>query len=434
MTPAQANERFHDSTFWDIDRTARFPKCVYHRADGTTDFYDKNEIPHDVFKDLFPNEAQKSDDKSKGELTGGLYSELMKVRHEINKRRCERIVFQEPVLVRDGEPVLFLRTILLLQAKFGRHKSRMVENICSAILKRANFEADNAHVGFRLNTTDDCAVLYVDTERSITESFPFALQNILANAGYSHDAELPNFDFISLVSIPRESRFDLFAEYLNQKREQYKGKHLIVVLDVLTDLVTNFNDVRESMRLIDLLNSTINQYDVSFIAIIHENVNSDKARGHIGSEALNKASTVVALDFVSNQAEQETDVVCVRYLKCRNSRKHEPFYVQYDSAVRNLVVTDKPANAENKEAQKRNLIASVFHGVRMTRRGFARDYAAIKGLSSESKAGFNVFQDAEKIGWIIKDTERTESGDELFWFYTDKPTTTDSTPETESFL
>ena len=367
-------------------------------------------------------------------LTGGLYGELMKVRSKIDAKRRERIVFQEPVLVRDEEAVMFLRTILLLQAKFGRHKSRMVENICSAILLKMGFMPDNEHIGFRLNTTNPCAVLYVDTERSITESFPFAIQNILANAGYSHDADLPNFDFISLVSIPRESRFDLFAEYLSRKQKEYEGKHLIVVLDVLTDLVTNFNDVKESMRLIDLLNSTINQYDVTFICVIHENPNSDKARGHIGSEALNKASTVIALDFVSNQAEQETDVVCVRYLKCRNTRKHEPFYVQYDSALKNLVVTEKPANAENKESQKRNLIASVFHGVRMTRKGFARDYAAIKGLSNESKAGFNAFQEAEKTGWIIRDGERTESGEELFWFYTDKPTTTDSTPETESFL
>jgi hypothetical protein len=366
--------------------------------------------------------------------SGGLYGELMQVRKVIDKKRRERIVFQEPVLVRNEEAVMFLRTILLLQAKFGRHKSRMVENICSTILRKSGFKPDNEHIGFRLNTVNPCAVLYVDTERSITESFPFAIQNILANAGYTHDAELPNFDFISLVSIPRESRFDLFAEYLSRKQKEYEGKHLIVVLDVLTDLVTNFNDVKESMRLIDLLNSTINQYDVTFICVIHENPNSDKARGHIGSEALNKASTVIALDFVSNQAEQETDVVCVRYLKCRNTRKHEPFYVQYDSTVKNLVVTEKPANAENKESQKRNLIASVFHGVRMTRKGFALNYAAIKGLSNESKAGFNVFQEAERTGWIIKDGERTESGEELFWFYTDKPTSTDSTPETESFL
>jgi hypothetical protein len=412
------------SLFPSLDEQARLLKEAAHKAFAQQ---------HTLVLERAARES-KTDSSHVLQSTGGLYGELMKVRNEINKRRCERIVFQEPVLVRDEDPVLFLRTILLLQAKFGRHKSRMVENICSAILRKTGFKPDNEHIGFRLNTLNPCAVLYVDTERSITESFPFAIQNILANAGYSHDADLPNFDFISLVSIPRESRFDLFAEYLSRMQKKFEGKHLIVVLDVLTDLVTNFNDVKESMRLIDLLNSTINQYDVTFICVIHENPNSDKARGHIGSEALNKASTVIALDFVSNQAEQETDVVCVRYLKCRNTRKHEPFYVQYDNTVKNLVVTEKPANAENKEAQKRNLIGSVFHGVRMTRKGFARDYAAIKGLSSESKAGYPVFQEATEIGWIIKATEKTESGEELFWFYTDKLTTTDTPPETESFL
>lgn len=415
------NHRFHDTTYWHVDRSTPFTQLVYTDSVGEKKFYKPQEAPADIAKELLPNLDGRPENK--GEITGGLFSELMRVRDEIDKNRRREISFQEPVLTREGTAVLFLRTILLIQAKFGRHKSRMVENICSAILMMLGYTPDNDHIGFRLTTdkTKPFAVLYVDTERSITDSFPFAIQNILSNAGYDHNANLPNFDFISLVSIPRENRFALFAKYLSSKQEEYKDKHLIVVLDVLTDLVTNFNDVRESLQLIDLLNSTINQFDVTFICVIHENPNSDKARGHIGSEALNKASTVIALDFVSNTNGEETDTVCVRYLKCRNTRKHDPFYVQYDNAVKNLVVTEKPANAESKEANKHQLIASVFKGVRMTRKGFARDYAAIRGLSDKSKAGFNTFQEAETAGWIIMDGERAESGEELFWFYKDKP-------------
>jgi hypothetical protein len=68
MTPHAANERFHEITWWEVDRSTSFIKARYLRADGTFDYYDKSErsaIPHDIYVQLFPDvSANISEDSS----------------------------------------------------------------------------------------------------------------------------------------------------------------------------------------------------------------------------------------------------------------------------------------------------------------------------------------------------------------------------------
>jgi hypothetical protein len=108
---------------------------------------------------------------------------------------------------------------------------------------------------------------------------------------------------------------------------------------VLLLLVTHTKD---SMKLIDMMNQTINRYDVTFLALIHENPgNTDKARGHLGTEILNKASTVIQIGFEKDSENHNTDLIKVAYLKCRSSRKHDPFYVQYSDKEKGLILAEQ---------------------------------------------------------------------------------------------
>lgn len=117
--------------------------------------------------------------------------------------------------------------------------------------------------------------------------------------------------------------------------------HLFIVLDVITDCVFNFNDTKDSMKLIDMMNQSINRYDVTFLCLIHENPgNTDKARGHLGTEILNKASTVLQIGFEKDAQNHNTDLIKVNFLKCRSSKKHDPFFVQYSNEEKGLVMAD----------------------------------------------------------------------------------------------
>lgn len=95
------------------------------------------------------------------------------------------------------------------------------------------------------------------------------------------------------------------------------------------------------MKLIDMMNQSINRYDVTFLCLIHENPgNTDKARGHLGTEILNKASTVMQIGFEKDAQNHNTDLIKVAYLKCRSSKKHEPFHVQYSDTEKGLILAD----------------------------------------------------------------------------------------------
>jgi hypothetical protein len=356
-------------------------------------------------------------------------AELLRVRQIIANNKASKIEFQKPVIVRgeNADGVIMPRTINVIQAKTARFKSTLMQILASAVLKKQGHKPQNDHLGFQLSdlAQGKAALLYCDTERNIFDQFPAALQSIQKHAGYEYNEELENFDYISLLSIAREARLPVFVEYLEQTRKKHKeaGRHLFVVLDVITDLILSFNDVKESMQVVDLLNSSINHHDITFFAVIHENPSGDnsKARGHLGTELSNKASTVIGLDFVKDVQEVETDVVCVRFLKCRATKRHEPFYARYSDDYGTLEITEKPQYAENKETQKRDNVKAVFKGLRMTKAGFARDYAAMRGLKPESSAGFNVFSDSIKAAWIVPANEKTEKGEALFWFVDDAP-------------
>lgn len=88
------------------------------------------------------------------------------------------------------------------------------------------------------------------------------------------------------------------------------------------------------MKLIDLMNEMINEQNVTFICVIHENPNGgNKARGHLGTELGNKASTTIQLSL-------ENVLIYVKYLKTRRTQKPPTLHLQYSEAQRELILAD----------------------------------------------------------------------------------------------
>jgi hypothetical protein len=270
---------------------------------------------------------------------GGLrLQKLLQSQAKIKENKSKAISFSQPILWQNENPVFFPKTINVIQGKAGVHKSRLAETVCASLLKTANSASDL--LGFKTNLLTRYAVCYVDTERNLSDQLPYSLQQIQIKAGYNVQDHPYGFDYISLLEFAREERFDMLNIYLEHIRKQFPV-HLFIVLDVITDCVFNFNDTKDSMKLIDMMNQSINRYDVTFLCLIHENPGSaDKARGHLGTEILNKASTVIQIGFEKDSENHNTDLIKVAYLKCRSSRKHQPFYVQYSDTEKGLIIAD----------------------------------------------------------------------------------------------
>ena len=273
----------------------------------------------------------------------GFQSENLKTvlvtREKLRALKGSEIIFADPVLRQGENGVIFPHTINVIQGQAGVHKSRLAENICAAFLKLPS--CSNELLGFRRTNFDAThTVVYVDTERNLTEQFPYALQSIQMKAGYRKEDHPTNFEYISLLQVSRKDRFSTLNEYLNYLK-QTTGRPLFIVLDVSTDCIEDFNKTDKSMELIDLMNMAINDHDVIFLCLIHENPKSDKARGHFGTELMNKASTVMQVGIERDAAQTETDIIRVKYLKCRSTARHQPFYIKYSTEAKGLILASE---------------------------------------------------------------------------------------------
>lgn len=260
-------------------------------------------------------------------------------REKLKERKATEIRFSEPVLKQGENAVIFPHTINVIQGQAGVHKSRLAENICAAFLKLNGNQ--NELLGFsRLNFNATHTVVYVDTERNLSEQLPYALQSIQMKAGYNRADHPSNFEYISLLQINRKERFAALDEYLKHIKKSTNNP-LFIVLDVSTDCIEDFNKTDKSMELIDLMNMAINEHNVIFLCLIHENPKSDKARGHFGTELMNKASTVMQVGFEKDDKQNDTDLIRVKYLKCRSTARHTPFYIKYCNDTKGLVLADE---------------------------------------------------------------------------------------------
>lgn len=257
--------------------------------------------------------------------------------HEkLREVKSKDIKFSEPVLKQGDNAVIFPHTINVIQGQAGVHKSRLAESICSAFLKLNG--CNNELLGFKRSTFDAThTIVYVDTERNLSEQLPYALQSIQIKAGYRKSDHPINFEYISLLQINRKDRFKALNEYLDHIKKRISTP-LFIVLDVSTDCIEDFNKTDKSMELIDLMNIAINQHNVIFLCLIHENPKSDKARGHFGTELMNKASTVMQVGFEKDANQNDTDIIRVKYLKCRSTARHTPFYIKYCNDAKGLIL------------------------------------------------------------------------------------------------
>lgn len=282
-------------------------------------------------------------------------AKIMLTTEKIKKIKERDIRFADPILRQNGNAIIFPHTINVIQGQAGVHKSRLAEFICAAMLKRNGYRAEL--LGYkRENFDSNYTVVYVDTERNQSEQFPYALQCIQLKAGYEKQDHPQNFKYISLLEIPRKERFGVLDEYLKVLKQETNNP-LFIVLDVSTDCIEDFNKTDKSMELIDLMNVAINEHDVVFLCLIHENPKSEKARGHFGTELMNKASTVMQVSYEKDSKQNDTDLIKIRYLKCRSTARHTPFYAKYSDEHKGLILAsnDDIQEVMNGKKQKADL-------------------------------------------------------------------------------
>lgn len=287
-------------------------------------------VPHGLTgtQDEFAMDKPRSPSHGKQEDSGGWPESIQANINTIEGNASKPIVRSPPIIKLNGKGIIGKRTINIIQGKFGSHKSRLAEMLLSLLLSDRYCDTD--FCGFSKDEMILFLLAYVDTERNQSEQFPMAIQQIRKLAGHdpfqSHDRLIP----YSLIGFERKDRLRALKAFV-EAAMQVSSHHLFILLDVVTDCIGDFNNASESLELFDFLNMLINDHNITFLLIIHENPGTDKARGHTGTEASNKASTIMQIGFekVNNK---DSDLIAVKFLKLRSGKKPDPLYLYFDES------------------------------------------------------------------------------------------------------
>ena len=149
-----------------------------------------------------------------------------------------------------------------------------------------------------------CKILWVDTEQS-----PAHIQKVLFRinvlGGLPHDTPDRTVCMLQLREKSPKDRYTALSYGIAIHQPK------LVVVDGVSDLLNNTNNLEESEALVSDLLALASAANCHIMCVLHTNPNSDKARGHLGSTLMRKAETVI---FVHKTGE--TSIVEPQY--CRN--------------------------------------------------------------------------------------------------------------------
>ena len=293
--------------------------------------------------------ATKLPPKSAARLT-----KLKLIEKDVFKIAAGDIVFSPALITRNEVPIILPGTINLIQGRQGSHKSRLAELICSIMICPEDCSVESS-LDFQRVTDKKITVIYVDTERNQKEEFPSAIKSILENAGLSDQSECPNFHCTSIKNVDRKDRLEALKDFISDIR--CSSDPLFIILDVASDCIFNINDPVESMKLLDYVGAMCEDLGATFLLVIHENPGSDKARGHVGTEAVNKSATVMHIGFENGANGELSKLIQLKFIKQRHSERLDPIPLVFSQETKSLELADS-AFVKSMAEQRRKKVSS----------------------------------------------------------------------------
>lgn len=152
---------------------------------------------------------------------------------------------------------------------------------------------------------DKRTVLYFDTEQG-----KYHVQLALKRICKQINVDIPeNLTVYHLRSKEPSERLKLIEHAI------YNTPNLgFVVIDGIKDLVTSINDEAEATMIASKLLKWTEEKEIHIVNVLHQNKSDANARGHIGTELMNKAETVLSV----TKSEQDKDISTVEAEFCRN--------------------------------------------------------------------------------------------------------------------
>ena len=117
----------------------------------------------------------------------------------------------------------------------------------------------------------------------------------------------------------------------------------LVIIDGIRDLAVDpILDAEQASKIVTGLLQWSGQYFIHIMTVLHQNKGDEHVRGHLGTELVNKAETVIHVEKISRRANESV----VKPMFCRD-REFEPFTFSIDdNGFPALVEDDNPLGYE----------------------------------------------------------------------------------------
>jgi hypothetical protein len=188
---------------------------------------------------------------------------------------------------------------------------------------------------------------------------------------------------------PKERR-----DFIEQTLANWPNKLAISVIDGIRDCMSNINDPDETTEVMSWLMRMNVQYRIHFINILHLNKTDNNARGHIGSELLNKAEVTIEVEY-----DEKTTYSLV---KCESSRRKpfDPFVFTHSlTGLPEIIGAHIGKENVDQDAQIKRLV-DVFEGEVLRNKEVRAAICDQFGVG-DNKAR-KLLADFVRRGWIIK--------------------------------
>ncbi|WP_426431027.1 AAA family ATPase [Winogradskyella sp. HB-48] len=241
---------------------------------------------------------------------------------------AEDLVELEPVIVqRNNGYESILSTLGNFSLVIGKAKSRK-SFLMAILIAVCGLEDSLFNLHSRLQK-DKQNLLYFDTEQG-KRHVQLAFRRMCTLVGF----ESP--DFIKVYPLRKYStkeRLEIIEYSI------YNTPLLgVVVIDGIRDLITSINDEEQATMIANKLMKWSEDLNIHIYVVLHQNKSDNNARGHAGTELMNKAETVISV----TKSEGDNKISIVDTIMSRN-KEPEPFAFE--------IIDDLPSLVEDFEVR-----------------------------------------------------------------------------------
>lgn len=129
-------------------------------------------------------------------------------------------------------------------------------------------------------------IILFDTEQS-----KYHVQKVVKRICLLSETLQPDtFDCFGLRPFPTEERLRMIKHALDTIPDIG-----IIVIDGIRDLVKDINSSDEASQIVNLLMKWSDEKNIHIVVVLHQNKGDNNARGHLGTELVNKAESVISV-------------------------------------------------------------------------------------------------------------------------------------------